>query len=322
MKGYRINQKKKTNSCSFYFCMLFIAFVWATLIYNYSKMSTTINNGVKDISIVSSGELIDRHENQSKTFQKHDTMTEKLNKGSKDILHIVFSTDCTPFQDWQSLVVFHSAYAVEQKGMITRIASGCNDDKKKELTNLYSKLWGNVYNVHFTPDFKKTSSGKSYDFYNKPYGLKHWLENSNPPIKNNVVVALIDPDFIFLRPITLNMAGEDNNIFYQEKTPAVVPEFIGEGVPAAQLYGLGAPWAGQRSRNFNREYICGKNSSCMKTTVKFGEEHYSVGPPYLVHVNDMKRLTDSWCAFVPKVYEGYPELLAGLDFSPYLAFII
>ena len=121
----------------------------------------------------------------------------------------------------------------------------------------------------------------------------------------------------------MNLAGENNNIFYQEKTPAVVPEFIGEGVPAAQLYGLGAPWAGTRSRNFNREYICGKNSSCMKTTVKFGEEHYSVGPPYLVHVKDMKRLTDSWCEFVPKVYEGYPELLAGLHFfSNYLSFVL
>jgi len=49
----------------------------------------------------------------------------------------------------------------------------------------------------------------------------------------------------------------------------------------------------------------------MQTTVAFGERHYSVGPPYLVHVKDMKRLTESWVKFVPKVYSEYPELLAG-----------
>lgn len=37
-----------------------------------------------------------------------------------DVIHILFSTDCSTYQDWQSLLVFHSAYAVGQKGEITR----------------------------------------------------------------------------------------------------------------------------------------------------------------------------------------------------------
>jgi hypothetical protein len=92
------------------------------------------------------------------------------------------------------------------------------------------------------PDFKKTADGKSYDFYNKPYGVRDWLEKSEPSVANNVVVALIDPDFIFLRPLTLDLRGQSNNIFYRSITPAFVPELIGEGTPVAQLYGLGAPW--------------------------------------------------------------------------------
>jgi hypothetical protein len=71
-----------------------------------------------------------------------------------DIVHIIFSTDCTPYQDYQTIVLFHSAFVVGQKGPVTRIASGCDDKKKKELTELYHKLYPQ-YHVHYTPDFKK-----------------------------------------------------------------------------------------------------------------------------------------------------------------------
>jgi hypothetical protein len=78
--------------------------------------------------------------------------------GSSDV-HIIFSTDCGTYQDWQTLVVFHSATAVGQKGPITRIASGCNEEKKLVLIKLYEKLYPN-YHVHFTPDFKKDEKSK------------------------------------------------------------------------------------------------------------------------------------------------------------------
>ena len=69
-------------------------------------------------------------------------------------MHVIFSTDCTTYQDWQTLVLFHSAVTVGQKGPLTRIASGCDEAKKKALTDLYHKLYPQ-YHVHFTPDFKK-----------------------------------------------------------------------------------------------------------------------------------------------------------------------
>ena len=73
---------------------------------------------------------------------------------ASDIVHVIFSTDCTPYQDYQTIVLFHSALVVGQKGPVTRIASGCDDKKKKELTELYHKLYPQ-YHVHYTPDFKK-----------------------------------------------------------------------------------------------------------------------------------------------------------------------
>ena len=33
-------------------------------------------------------------------------------------IHVIFSTDCNPYQDWQSLLVFHSAKMAGQKGLL------------------------------------------------------------------------------------------------------------------------------------------------------------------------------------------------------------
>jgi hypothetical protein len=104
--------------------------------------------------------------------------------------------------------------------------------------------------------------------------MKHWFEHSSPSIPEDVVIILIDPDFIFLRPISLDLKGQQNNLFYRGIIPEHVPELLGKGVASAQLYGLGAPWAYDKSRNFNRTHICGMGSPCLKTTPKFGEAHY------------------------------------------------
>lgn len=55
--------------------------------------------------------------------------------------YTVFSTDCSAFQDWQSIVVFHSALAVGQQGTVVRIASGCPLEKQRQLTKIYATLF-------------------------------------------------------------------------------------------------------------------------------------------------------------------------------------
>ncbi|CAE7489782.1 unnamed protein product, partial [Symbiodinium microadriaticum] len=41
-----------------------------------------------------------------------------------------------------------------------------------------------------------------------------------------------------------------------------------------------------------------------------GSKHFSVGAPYILERDDMHRVVSSWVDFVPRVYEGYPDLLA------------
>lgn len=294
---------------TFYMGIIVVTGLWILFLYRHSMLNSSASMAaLEEMKLGSKEAILSLDPLDIPSIPFASKIDSDKTSATGDHFHIVFSTDCTPYQDWQSLLVFHSAFIVGQKGSITRIASGCNEEKQVEITELYKKLWGSIYNAHFTPDFKKTSDGKKYDFYNKPYGLKHWLENTQLP--SNTVIALIDPDFIFLRPLTLKLAGEENNIFYKEETPENVPKLIGKGQPVAQLYGLGAPWAAGKTKNFDRDSICPAGSPCLQTKVSYGERHFSVGPPYLVHIEDMKRLTDSWVEFVPKVYESYPELLA------------
>jgi len=57
-----------------------------------------------------------------------DTVVGTVSPTTNTTLHIIFSTDCSTYQQWQSYLFFYSAYAIGQPGYITRIVSGCNND--------------------------------------------------------------------------------------------------------------------------------------------------------------------------------------------------
>ena len=108
-------------------------------------------------------------------------------------------TGCSEFQDWQSIGVFSSADAVGQRGVITRIASGCRPGQEASIRHAMSHLPARC-RVFFAPDTDvKDHAGRYYKYANKPLGMMKWLQaGSVPP---TATVALIDPDFFFLRPL-------------------------------------------------------------------------------------------------------------------------
>ena len=124
-------------------------------------------------------------------------------------------------------------------GPVTRIASGCGADRERELRERYAKLYGSGarFGLHVTPDFgKDESTGKSYHFYNKPRGIEHFLAESKGVDFNAApIVALIDPDFAFLKPMTDRVAGP-NAIVKKPWTVDELPEFVDYGTPAGQQY--------------------------------------------------------------------------------------
>jgi hypothetical protein len=269
------------NACSKVLCfswvltviwVVFLVHCWRSGLVDKERLESNINNLVLDVedAAVQAEKTLIKEAVYLKTVEQNMLRgaSQKLHEFGVNIqsaeysdihVHIVFSTDCSAYQDWQTIVLFHSATVVGQKGRITRIASGCNEEKQKALVDLYYKLYPHgLYSAHYTPDFKKDGkTNESYDFYNKPWGMKHWLENAQPPVPANMVIALLDPDMILIRPITTQVKGNINNLFNTQGEYKVKPEevfdVVGQGHPLAQTYGLGAPWTNDNHQKFNRE---------------------------------------------------------------------
>lgn len=250
-------------------------------------------------------------------------MKTEISQASEEDIHIIFSTDCSSFQHWQSYLLFYSAFRIKQPGKITRIASGCNDeDKVKELEwhkKHISSAMSEKYKIHFTPHFSavKDENGKvkgDYKFFNKPMGLLHWFENGEDmgvdgdtgKVKSeNTIVALLDPDMVLMKHLSAD--------FSNEKMVIVSPiaregqKFrVEHGVPFGQHYAFGAQW-----RTFGLDTITGDSqSNAKKVNDHDGRKYYPVGPPYLATARDMHKIAQKWVEFVPKVHAEYPYLLA------------
>lgn len=94
-------------------------------------------------------------------------------EGQEDV-HLVFSTGCSVFQDWQSYGFFFQAWQSGHEGHVTRVASGCEEEDAQQLLldhdRLIVKGMSNRFHLHLTPDYSKSSIlEKDYKFFNKPW---------------------------------------------------------------------------------------------------------------------------------------------------------
>lgn len=236
---------------------------------------------------------------------------------SDEDLHIIFSTECSDYQNWQSLLFFYGAARVGNMGRITRLASGCTDDQIAALREVHKAL-PPQHTVHFTPDFAlDPTTGDRYPYYNKPNALRHFLTNMSPPI-TEAVIALLDPDMILLRRLTTRLEVDGNEMFSIGDSPPNVrvrgtEPWITEGHPAGQHFTLGNSWATWS----DLPSIVGPNSPALNVGVKDANLFYPVGPPYLAHPRDWIKLAEKWVEFVPQAFKGHPGIL-----SEMYAFII
>jgi hypothetical protein len=225
--------------------------------------------------------------------------------------HMVFSTDCSSFQRWQSYLLFYSAYKVGQPGTVTRIASGCEGDdidKEKKFHEIISKHMSPNFKLHLTPHFSKVKdgegndTGKDYKFFNKPFGLLHWLEHAVEKVTDDDIVILLDPDQVLTRPITNDFSNLTENLLIGDNPKTKVEH----GSPFAQKYGYGTKWT-----EFDLETITNsKDTPARAVNHQDAANHYPSGPPYLATVKDMHVIAKNWAEFVPRVHAEHPHLLA------------
>ena len=280
------------------------------------------------------------------------SLIEKNSNGASPAYHMVFSTSCTPQQDWESMVFFYHAYKVRQVGTVTRIVSGCSPSdqrRQQEFFTSYIQPMNPSFAIHFTPDFAnlKKASGHSYKYMNKPYGLQHWmaevLHMHNTTKHDHDIIFLLDPDMILLRPLTHNFSDVDQHLWASNLTRMVKP-----GFPMCQQDGyLTSSW-----NRLNATHIMGEGHPPLPSN-RDGPRFWNSGPPYLatartfffwqlkqsrqrddrtgmilsiiIHLQplfmrtgDMFRIVEKWTVFTPRVLDEYPELFAemyGLIFA-------
>lgn len=196
--------------------------------------------------------------------------------------HIVFSTGCSLYQDWQSYVFFYQAMVSKQPGTITRIVSGCKDaHEEEEMRKIFNEqihpMAPGRFKLHITPDFSKLPNGKSFVYFNKPFGMKHWMENAlgfpKTPENENAIVILVDPDQLILRPFHSNDFSNTDWAFIKKGAKPYTS--IEHGKPMGQLYGFGLQWKDK----VNITAIV-PNSPVDKLTRKEAQAGFIVGPPY------------------------------------------
>ena len=189
------------------------------------------------------------------------------------------------------------------------------------------------YRIHFTPHFsgvKDEATGEvkgDYKFFNKPYGLKHFLEHGELMGLDDVsnaadeaggrmkrpddVIILADPDFLLLRPLTDDFSDVTETLVGKRRTGVYRKmaetngNVVSGGHPYAQAYGLGTQW-----RKFDLNAIAGIDSPAKDVSQSDGALYYPVGPPYVGIASDMYSISIAWSEFVPRVYAEYPHLLA------------
>ena len=170
--------------------------------------------------------------------------------------HIIFSSGCSTFQDWQSYVFFYHVLLSGQEGHVTRIASGCSSStEEKSLHDIFAEeiesMRPGYHHLHLTPDFSNVPKKvkKPFKYFNKPFGVRHWMEHAlgypdNHELHDDSVIILLDPDQILLRPFTRDFsnASEVWRLKHEYRNKPIderphIKTRVEHGSPFSQQYG-------------------------------------------------------------------------------------
>ncbi|KAM7266959.1 hypothetical protein ACFE04_009125 [Oxalis oulophora] len=128
-----------------------------------------------------------------KFLPRSSVITEELEEGPRPKIHTVFSTECIPYFDWQTVGLMHSFSQSGQPGNITRLLS-CTDEELKKYTG------HDLAPTHYVPSMSRHPlTGDWYPAINKPAAVLHWLNHAD--IDADFIVIL-DADMILRGPIT------------------------------------------------------------------------------------------------------------------------
>lgn len=243
-------------------------------------------------------------------------------EGSSDNqFHYVFSTGCSLFQDWQSYMLFyHAKQILQANDRVTRVVSGCDAKETQLLQKAHEEqiqaLSAN-FMIHFTPDYSRVIPGETYKFFNKPFGLRHWMTQglgfdaaTETNLFDNATFIILDPDQILIRRFERSWTAKSDESILWMTPPRQTPITIQHGSPVSQAYGFGGSWIRPVQNHIdmvlqalrdNGETVL--SSRLSNVTVEEMEKHYAAGPPYIATGRDMYRIVSVWADIMIPVYK-------------------
>jgi len=234
-----------------------------------------------------------------------------VNNYTKGDVHSVFTVDCRPFNLWQTELLFYSAQRAGQEGPVTGIVSGCSEKKKAAVMQRHQDLeWPAQFTLHFVDKF----NDKKSMWMSKPFGLRSWFRAAGP---ERAILAVMDPDFVFLKPLTAELTGRNTAMHWEGE----LPTHVKKGVVVAQRYALANPDPNDkelftlRLQKDGKEdpsllsYVCSGSmtgeTGCNNMTRAEVSLYHSVGVPYLAHKDDWDWLVDGWADTMGRLHEHY-----------------
>lgn len=276
--------------------------------------------------------------------RKADKIENKISGDDEsDKFHFVFSSSCEPYQHWQSQLLAESFARVQQRGRLTRIVSGCSDEQLADLLTRHGADSSPTMStprveLHITKSFSlnptpDASATDDYAPYNKPFGIRDWLRNSNPPVKKDAIIVILDPDFSFLKPFSIDTnarvtsAQGVNSKKYAEHAEVVdglrqykkffvyegnrdiaeVNTEVRNGQAVAQRWSayLGAAGFDDPTTIALNVGMC---PECHAITADDAREYYAVGPPYVLTRSDLDTMIDDYCNFTVAQRQARPDV--------------
>ncbi|KAL3940128.1 MAG: hypothetical protein SGBAC_005267 [Bacillariaceae sp.] len=248
----------------------------------------------------------------------------------KNNYHLVFSTSCSK-KDWQSYLFFYLAMAHEQSGDVTHVVSGCQDQETEdEIRQMHeeqhTKAMSENFHIHFTPEYSNKKDFQTTKYWNKPFGVRHWLEHrfgfeydkskadvAKPTEYDDDIVILIDPDMLMLKPFHNNFTAAPMSVwnrYFQKRADSLFYE-VKQGQVISQEYAFGGSWLrGLREEGRNLTYVLGTaESRVLGMSMEEASNVYAGGPPYLATARDFYEIAYHWTDFVPRYYEQKPGMM-------------
>lgn len=203
------------------------------------------------------------------------------------MFYTVFSTNNTPYMQWQSELLEYSWKRVEQEGVLIRLVATDNQHDlpaQKHAHCVPTRLW----NTH-------PETGDFYPVYNKPASLLEWVFRDKP----EGTVLLLDPDCVFRAPVTQRVApgSPASQAWIDLSTCAPGPQ---------NPFGLGADFS------FLADHCSRLDSRTVPVMI-----------PTLIHTSDLRKICARWldlCGVVRQNFRNSKDLPAWeSDMFSYLA---